>query len=216
MRIDSVVSSIYGSHIDDDELGDPATPRRGRPRDARCDQAILQATLEMLTEGGAGSLSIDGVAARARVGKATIYRRWSSKEALLLEALGTDTTVVESPDTGSLRSDLEAYFGALIDRLTTQPKSDLLPHLIEAACYDPEVRKSLDEYMSNRQTPLRAILLRAQQRGDIAAHIDLKVVVDVLVGPVIYRRLMTGDRLDRAYIRKHLDLVLTPAGLRPA
>lgn len=189
-------------------------PRRGRPRDARCDHAILQATLDMLAEGGAGNLSIDGVAARAGVGKATIYRRWSSKEALLLEALGTDTTALDSPDTGALRTDLEQYFDALIDRMREQHGSDTLPHLIAAACYDAEVRDSLDQYLSSRQKPLRLILQRAQQRGEIAANIDLKAVNDILVGPVIYRRLMTGDRCDRAFVRKLLDILLTSGGIR--
>jgi AcrR family transcriptional regulator len=195
----------------------PATgqaPRRGRPRDARCDQAILQATLDMLAEGGAAHLSIDAVAARAGVGKATIYRRWSSKEALLLEALGsTDTSLVDSPDTGRLRTDLEAYFDALLERLSESEGSDILPHLIEAACYDPEVRASLDGYLSSRQQPLRAILQRAQQRGEIGSDVDIKVVGDLLVGPVIYRRLMTGDAIDRAFTRRLLDVVITPAGL---
>lgn len=194
----------------------PTPARRGRPRDARCDAAILRATLEMLGEGGAGNLSIDGVAARAGVGKATIYRRWSSKEALLLEALSTDTNAMASPDSGTLRGDLELYFDDLVERLRQNQNSDVLPHLIEAACYDAEVRNSLDEYLSTRQLPLRQLLQRAQQRNEIAADIDLGVVVDVLVGPVIYRRLMTGDRIDGVFVRKLLDIVLTPAGLRPA
>lgn len=197
-------------------VADTAAPRRGRPRDARCDHAILQATLDMLAEGGAAHLSIDGVAARAGVGKATIYRRWSSKEALLLEALGTaDTLTMESPDTGSLRADLERYFDALLQRLSESEGSDVLPHLIEAACYDPEVRTSLDSYLSSRQQPLRSILQRAQRRGDISHGVDLKVVTDLLVGPIMYRRLLTGDRLDRAFTRKLLDIILTPAGLTP-
>ncbi len=193
----------------------PTVARRGRPRDARCDEAILRATLEMLGEGGAGNLSIDGVAARAGVGKATIYRRWSSKEALLLEALSTDTNAIASPDSGTLRGDLELYFDDLVERLRQNQNSDVLPHLIEAACYDAEVRNSLDEYLSSRQLPLRQLLQRAQERGEIAARIDLAVVVDVLVGPVIYRRLMTRDRIDGVFVRKLLDIVLTPAGLRP-
>src|SRR5262245_34265059 len=89
------------------------TPRRGHPRDARCDHAILQATLDLLVEAGAANLSIDGVAARAGVGKATIYRRWSSKEALVLETLSSDATTIEIPDTGSLRGDLVAYYDGL-------------------------------------------------------------------------------------------------------
>ena len=184
------------------------TRRPGRPRDARCDHAILQATLDMLVEGGAANLSIDGVAARAGVGKATIYRRWSSREALLLEAIGSDTTMMDMPDTGSLRTDLEVYFGGLIERFAKSGGSDVLPHLIEAACYDAEVRGSLDEYVAKRQTPVRTALQRAQQRGEIAPGIDLKVMIDVLVGPVIYRRLLTGGRIDRPFIRKLLDIVL--------
>jgi AcrR family transcriptional regulator len=207
----ATLTTTTGTPVAGPSGGGPAVARRGRPRDARCDQAILQATLDMLNEGGAGSVSIDGVAARAGVGKATIYRRWSSKEALLLEAMSTDLSALESPDLGSLRADLEAYFWTLLDRLKATPNTDLLPHLIEAACYDAEVRKSLDEYVSSRQKPLRIILRRAQQRGEMAANVDLKVVVDVLVGPLFYRRLLTGDRLDRAYVNKHLDIVLSPA-----
>jgi AcrR family transcriptional regulator len=189
-------------------VGDSAAPRRGRPRDVRCDEAILRATLEILTTGGAANLSIDAVAARAGVGKATIYRRWSSKEALVLEALSSDTAIMEIPDTGSLRGDLEAYFDLLIDRLNGGKNSDVLPHLIEAACYDPEVRSSLDSYISARQKPLRVVLQRGEQRGEIAPGVDVKVMLDVLVGPVMYRKLLTGGRLDRSFVRKLLDLVL--------
>ena len=183
-------------------------PRRGRPRDARCDQAILQATVEMLIEGGAANLSIDGVATRAGVGKATIYRRWTSKEALVLEAINTDESIIPTPDTGTLRGDLEQYFDHLLQKFRDSEGSDVLPHLIEAACYDPEVRISLDAYISGRQKPLRALLHRAQQRGELEPGTDLTVMVDVLAGPVMYRRLLTGHRIDRAFVRKLLDIVL--------
>jgi len=184
------------------------TPRRGRPRDARCDEAILQATIDMLIEGGAANLSIDGVAARAGVGKATIYRRWSSKESLVLEALNTDDSIIPTPNTGSLRGDLEQYYDVLIERFRMNEGSDVLPHLIEAACYDPEVRVSLDAYISSRQKPLRTVLQRALQRGEIANGTDLTVLVDMLVGPTMYRRLLTGGRIDRPFVRKMLHILL--------
>jgi AcrR family transcriptional regulator len=190
------------------ESSSAESPRRGRPRDMRCDEAILQATLDLLSEGGAGSLSIDGVAARAGVGKATIYRRWNSKEALVLEALSSDTSIIESPDTGTLRGDLESYFGTLLDKVQSSAGSDVLPHLIEAAHYDAEVRQSLDQYLSSRQKPLRVVLHRAQQRGEIASTVDIKVMSDALVGPIIYRRLLSKDRVDRAFVRKLLDIIL--------
>ena len=209
-EMSTITPPSSASTIGPDTIGAVDAPRRGRPRDARCDHAILQATLDLLTEGGASGLSIDGVAARAGVGKATIYRRWLSKEALLLEALGTDTSVMPSPDTGSLRGDLEQYFEAMLDKLHQNQRSDVLPHLIEAAFFDAEVKQSLDQYLSNRQKPLRVILQRAQLRGEIAATTDLKVLSDTLVGPIIYRRLLTQGRLDRAFVRKLLDIVLQP------
>ena len=184
------------------------TRRPGRPRDARCDHAILQATLDILGEGGVAGLSIDAVAARAGVGKATIYRRWTSKEALVLEALRSDTAPIEVPDTGNLRADLEAYFAGIIERFAANDGSDVLPHLIEAACYDAEVRVSLDEYIKQRQEPMRVILRRGAQRGEIAADVDRTVMIEALVGPVIYRRLLTGGRIDKAFVRKLLDIVL--------
>ena len=168
----------------------------------------MQATLDILAEGGIAGLSIDAVAARAGVGKATIYRRWTSKEALVLEALRSDTAPIDVPDSGDLRTDLEAYFAGIIDRFAANDGSDVLPHLIEAACYDAEVRASLDEYIKQRQEPMRAIVRRAAQRGQIAADVDRTVMVEVLVGPVIYRRLLTGGRIDKAFVRKLLDIVL--------
>lgn len=180
----------------------------GRPRDARCDQAILTATLDILREGGVAGLSIDAVAARAGVGKATIYRRWSSKEALVLEALQADTEPIDVADYGNLRRELETYFDQIIERFANSGSSDVLPHLIEAACYDSEVRASLDEYIKQRQKPLLAILRRASRRGDLSPDVDRNVMVEVLVGPVMYRRLLTGGRIDRAFVRKLLDLVL--------
>jgi AcrR family transcriptional regulator len=186
------------------------TPIRGpgRPRDARCDQAILRATLDILREGGVAALSIDAVAARAEVGKATIYRRWTSKDVLVLEALRSDGDPIDVPDTGNLRDELETYFDRLIERFAANDGSDVLPHLIEAACYDADVRASLDDYIKQRQKPLRSILLRAAQRGDIAEDVDRVVMAEALVGPVIYRRLLTGGRIDRAFVRKLLDIVI--------
>src|SRR5215208_2339383 len=122
-------------------------PRRGRPRRADADQAILTATVELLGEVGVAGFSMDLLAQRAGVGKATIYRRWPSKEALMLEAMRTVVTPVSAPDTGAVRSDLRAYVGELVERYGGGKASDVLPHLLEASCYDDQLRVSLEDYL---------------------------------------------------------------------
>src|SRR5215208_2909810 len=113
-------------------------PRRGRPRRADADQAILTATVELLGEVGVAGFSMDLLAQRAGVGKATIYRRWPSKETLILDALRMTSTPIPVPDEGNLRDDLFTYMDAVIECFSPgRGGSDVLPHLIEASCYDP-------------------------------------------------------------------------------
>ncbi len=183
-------------------------PRRGRPRESRCDEAILNATVQILNEGGAANLSIDGVAQRAGVGKATIYRRWPSKEALVLDAMTSDRDQPVMPDTGRLRDDLEAYFFAMVERINTMRHSDVLPHLIEAACWDVTVRASLERYITTRRLPIEEALARGAARGELAASADHAIIIDALLGAVTYRRYLVGDVIDRDLVRRLLDLVL--------
>src|SRR5215218_6421514 len=108
--------------------GGAAPVRRGRPRRVDADGAILDATLELLNEVGVAGLSMDLLAQRAGVGKATIYRRWESKEAVILHALRTSDTPIAVPDEGSLRADLNAYLDAVVDHYHPGRGSDILPH----------------------------------------------------------------------------------------
>ena len=189
--------------------GEPPSGRRGRPRDESADDAILSATIELLGNGGIAGLSMDLVAKQAGVGKATIYRRWSSKEELVLEALTTIPSV-EVPDTGSVRGDLLAYAAALAE-LAAKPTSDVLPHLIEAACYDERLRASLNEYSRMRQRALRTILKRGSQRGELSDHDDREMIVDILQGAFFYRRLVSGAPFTGAYAARLVDFALRSA-----
>jgi AcrR family transcriptional regulator len=186
----------------------PAPARRGRPRRADADEAILSAALEILAEVGVGGLSMDELAQRAGVGKATIYRRWTSKEALVLDALHTATTPIPTPDEGALRADLITYTDALIERFGAGRGSDVLPHLIAASCYDDHLRASLDEYTRARQATIRLILRRGIERGELPDDTDLDLLVDVILGPFFYRHLLTGAPLDRDFSRRLVDLVV--------
>ena len=185
-----------------------APPRRGRPRSVEVDEAVLAATVELAGEVGVSRLSMDDVAVRAKVSKATIYRRWASKEALVLDALRNAMVPIEEVDTGSLRGDLEHYLGELVNRFHSGKMRDVLPHLIGVATHDANLQCSLDDYMQTRRVPLRLILDRGFERGELSADTDLDVLIDVIIGPFIYRKLLTHSVIDNEFTDKVLDLVL--------
>ena len=188
---------------------DVAAPRRpGRPRDAGADAAILGATIELLGDGGIAGLSMDLVAKRAGVSKATIYRRWVSKEELVLDALRTAPPAVPTPDTGTVRDDLVTYATSLAEKLRAAPNTDVLPHLIEAAAFDQRLRDSLHTYIRDRQEPVRTILHRAVERGELTDADHIELIVDMMIGPFLYRRLMTGDPITKRYATRLVDFVL--------
>jgi AcrR family transcriptional regulator len=154
---------------------------------------------------------MDDVAVRAKVSKATIYRRWVSKEALVLDALRNAMVPIEEVDTGSLRGDLEHYLRELVNRFHSGKMRDVLPHLIGVATHDANLRCSLDDYMQTRRVPLRLILERGLERGELSAGADLDVLIDVLIGPLTYRKLLTHAVIDNEFTDKVLDLVLPNA-----
>ncbi len=183
----------------------------GRPRSADATEAILAATLEQLTDAGAAGLSMDVVAQRAGVGKATIYRRWASKEALVLDALRTAIEPIPVPDEGSLRADLIAYTDELVERFRAGRGSDVLPHLVAASCHDDELRASLDDYVRGGQSTLRLLLRRGIDRGELLADTDVDLAVEAILGPIFYRHLLSGEPVDRALARRLVEHVLRQA-----
>ena len=188
---------------------------RGRPRVEGLDQALLDVTLEFAGEVGLHGMSMDELAQRAGVSKATIYRRWPSKERLVLEALNQAMRPFDVIDTGSLRGDLDDYLTELARRMATGKASDVLPDLIAASVRDPNLRVSLDEYIRYRRQPLQTILGRGLERGELAADTDVEVVIDALIGPFVYRRLLSHDPLDTAFVERLLRTVL-PQACSPA
>jgi AcrR family transcriptional regulator len=181
--------------------------KRGRPRRADADATILGAALELLAESGVAGLSMDVLAHRAGVGKATIYRRWPSKEALVLDVLRVATTPIAAPDEGSLRADLTVYTDAIVERFGGGRGSDVLPHLIAASCYDPQLRESLDEHTSRRQATIRSILHRGIARGELPPDTDVDLLVDVVLGPFFYRHLLSGAPVDKDFTRRLVDFI---------
>jgi AcrR family transcriptional regulator len=168
------------------------TRRPGRPRSAEAHAAILAAALELAVEGGLRGLSMEAIAARAGVGKATIYRRWKTKEALFAEAIGSIALAPEVPDTGSARGDFEATSGAAVGRMAPEAFR-VLPRLMADAADDPELLAALREALVRpRRAAIAEILRRGIERGELRGDVDIDLVSDMLIGPMIARVLMSG------------------------
>ena len=189
--------------------GEPET-RRGRPRSEACTTDILAATLDLVAEVGLGGFTVDAVAARAGVGKATIYRRWSSKEALMLDAWATFMPAPPLPDTGSLRTDVVAFMGAL-EAMWDEQQRRVFPQMIAAASVNPDVADRYAEFVTRRREPIQALLRRAVDRGELAADTDLVMLHDLLTAPLFYRWLVTAAPVDDQIVDRWVAMVLDGA-----
>jgi AcrR family transcriptional regulator len=208
MNRESATQSASGADASAPEACDDA-PRRGRPRSKEFDESILAATLELAGEVGIKGMSMDELAQRAGVSKATIYRRWPSKEILVLQALQSAMRPLDDVDTGAMVDDLRLCLGQMIARMSKKDRmNDVLPHLIEMATHDATLRTAVDDYVQNRRVPVRQVIERAIARGELAADTDIDTLVDALIGPIVYRRLLSGGVLDADFLDRLIELVL--------
>jgi AcrR family transcriptional regulator len=190
--------------------------RRGRPRSEARKQAILQAAFELLGEHGLAATSMDAVADRAGVSKATIYRWWDSKELLALDALyaAWDTAGPAQRTTGKLRSEMLALVRPWVRLVASGPSARILTALLAEAQNDPEFGRAYRaHFVEPRRDQARAVFARAIARGEILAGIDVEVAIDLLWGP-LYHRLFHGHApLNEQFARRSVDTVL--AGILP-
>src|ERR671910_1646939 len=166
----------------------------GRPRDARADRAILETTLELIAECGVHAFRTEDVAARAGVGKGTIYRRYRSKEELVTAAVAALVREeIAVPDTGSTRGDLLALMREAVELYGSSLPGRLMPKLIGAMGDNPELARAVrDGFVAGRRSALSEVLRRGVERGDLRPDLDLELALDVLGGPLFYRLLVTG------------------------
>jgi AcrR family transcriptional regulator len=186
----------------------PEAPPRPRRRSQRSEAAILDATLALLGEVGFSGLTVDGIAARAGVGKATIYRHWPGKAHLVVDAFRSRIPPMAMPDTGSLRQDLVAVVGFLVQGLGHSPLTRILPALVEAAERDPELERLFKEFGAERRAILRGVLQRAAARGELRPDLDLELALDLIGGPIFARRLVIREPLTPAYAQSLVDALL--------
>jgi AcrR family transcriptional regulator len=191
--------------------------RPGRPRSATAHKAILDAAMELLLEQGLQAMNMDQLAERAGVSKATIYRWWPSKELLALDALATEwatPATSASRDTGSLRGDLLAQIRPWLRKLNARPFGRVIAGLVAQAQTDPEFATLYrDHFVRPRRDATRPLLLRAIDRGEVAAGTDLELALDLLYGPIYHRLLHGHAPLTERFVTQVIDAVTT--GIAP-
>ena len=182
----------------------------GRPRDARADRAILEATLELIAELGVHAFRTDDVAARAGVGKGAIYRRYRSKDELVAAAVAALVSEeIEVPDTGSTRGDLLALMREAVELYRGSLAGRLMPNLVGAMAERPELAREVrGRFLAGRRSALTGVLRRGVERGDLRRDLDLELALDVLGGPLFYRLLVTGGPIDDQLAEGVADLIL--------
>ena len=186
---------------------------RGRPRDPDMDQAILRATVELLSEVGYVRVTVAEVARRAGVSKPAIYRRWSQKSQLVVEAMVTQMRPGKENDSGSAAGDLLALTEQLISVLTRTPLGRVLPGLVAEMAADPVLATSYrDLIITPNRRHWRAAVERGIACGELSAETDVDFVLNTLAGPLYFCLLITGEPIDAGYARAAIDLVLARYG----
>lgn len=186
-----------------------------RPRvEGDREQEIFQATLEVLAEVGYDRLTMDAVAARAKASKATLYRRWTNKVSLVIEALQHSKTPLEAPDTGSLREDLRAAFcgvGGLADAESVSTFSSVLTAITRDAEFATAFRRDV---IGPKLAFSKEIWRRAQERGELRDDVDLDLLEPALAGIVLHRVFIMGQAPDEDLITRVIDQIILPAATR--
>ncbi|WP_211280735.1 TetR/AcrR family transcriptional regulator [Mycobacterium arosiense] len=178
------------------------------------DPAILDAALAALAEHGYDASNMNDIAARAGVGKAAIYRRWSSKAALITDALvywRPDLVSNDAPDTGSLAGDLDAIVEQAEHNDNTSISNDLILRVALEATHDPDLATALDDLILFKgRRVLSAVLNQASARGEISSARDWSLVTDVLTAMGLLR-VVSGQTVDAEFVRQVIDTLILPA-----
>jgi AcrR family transcriptional regulator len=204
----------------------PTTPQpaptrpKGRPRSAAADRAILDATREALAELGWGGLTMGDVAVRAGVAKTTLYRRWPSKNELVVDAVASLFDGLQMADRGSLRADIADVVTRFAELLALPESQAALLALFAEGSRDPQLRRRIREHIVDPQKRLvHEGLANAVARGELSPEGDaagiaeqIDIIFDTIAGAVEHRMLVIGEPADAAWINRFIDLLLS-AGL---
>jgi AcrR family transcriptional regulator len=184
--------------------------RAGRPRSEQADHAIIEAALDLFAESGAEGLCIEKVAARAGVGKATIYRRWPGKEDLLLDALAALKLPLPEPKGESVRDDLVLLLDAMRSEAVDPRQVRQFALLLgEGERYPRLLDRYVEAVVEPRRDVFRAVLRRGMATGELREESNIELAVDLLTGAVVARARLGHERAERGYARRLVDELLT-------
>lgn len=194
------------------------TPRsgRGRPRDRSLDDRILEQVLGLLGSRGYAGATLDELAARSGVAKTTILRRWPSKAAVV--AAGVERLALQSvdlPDSGTLAGDLRALLHGAAQTFA-RGRGKFIPRLFREVGHDPQINDLLYTVIHTRRQAYRRVLAFAITRGELAPSVDQELLIDLLIGPIWTRLLITRMPITRDYVESNVDAVLTAFSVRPS
>lgn len=186
---------------------------RGRPRiEGAREEEILDATVSQLLQVGYDRLTMDRVAEQARASKATLYRRWSSKQSLVVDALTRSHHTVAGgvPDTGSLRGDLLALFDSSPDQDDASIR--IFGMVVTAMMTDPEFAHAFRErFLGPKLTVMRSVYERAAERGELAPGADPALLGPALAAILLHRNLVLGEPKTPDLVERVVDQIILPA-----
>jgi AcrR family transcriptional regulator len=163
-------------------------------------KAVLAATHQLLAESGLSGVSVDEVARRSGVAKTTIYRHWQSRESLLLDACSQLSSRPPVPNTGKLRTDLEAWIAEAVRRLQ-QPWATVMPSIIDAAERDKAIAELQSRIHAQMRAGLVAVIEHAQARSELPHSENPRKIAAFILGPIMYRRFISREPLDEAFAK---------------
>jgi AcrR family transcriptional regulator len=196
--------------------GDATTAGRGRPRDRTLDARILDQVLDLLASHGYAGLTLDELALRSGVAKTTILRRWPSKAAVA--AAGVERLALQSvdvPDSGTLGGDLHALLHGAVDTFA-RGRGQFVPRLLREAGHHPEITDLLFTVIHTRRQAYRRVLALAIARRELSPSSDQELLIDLLIGPIWTRLLITRDPITREYVDSIVETVLAAFDVKPA
>ncbi|PRY36916.1 TetR family transcriptional regulator [Umezawaea tangerina] len=165
---------------------------------------MLAAVVDLLRERGLPSVTIEAVLTRSGVSRATLYRHWPTRRALLIDGLNRlMPPPMDVPDRGTAQERLRVFVDGLAHQLSAHPWASVLPTLLDEARRDPEFATFMPGFLDARRATLRAVLEDASGRGELRDGIDSDVAIAQISGPLLYRRLVSDEPLDQ-YFRDQL------------